>query len=267
LRAHRYRSDSNDGYFADRARRDRRDAAIRLRKENERLEIIALERRRRGHGLPRWLMHNPLIYVVPQDLEPILDGSFFRTHKYTLRRLAKREGKKFTARELLARTILVWCNLRRPGGDGAGLQAPLKDAIAKACCCSPRTAYRIIEKLEARGEAHRRRRCRRFVHLSAYLGDEGKLRQFVDVHGVTYATPRAVSRTFTADGQGLWTELWKVLKRSARNLRARFSSAPAPTSNDTPYAVSTDVDSIFRAGAWVKTPAPVGNRSGADPPS
>ncbi len=248
--------------------------AIARRRALERLEAAELERRPRGPNLPLWMMRNERVYVTRSDLDELAGGrgpALFRRHWRELELRAAADVAELLPLELALLYLLVWCHLRRPGGDGAGLQVEIGDLAellpgrAGRPHLSRSWAYELVGRLEKKGLVHRRRRVRRYLNLMRQLGPagayadtegelhpfrrwkdrDGKLREFVDVQGVLYATPKAVElvlrpvrRGRRVLEHGLWTELWRTLRAAARNATARLSAAGGARSYRTPYAVS-----------------------------
>lgn len=277
-----------------------REAAAR-RRELERLEAAALEQRPRGPNLPAWCFRNERVYVTRTDLDELAGRGpeLFRRYRRELELRAAAAG--LLPLELALLYVLVWCHLRRPGGDGAGLQVEVGDLAellpGRDGTLSRSWAYELVRRLEARGLVRRRRRLRRYLNLTRELGPagayvdadgqlhpfrrwkdrDGVLREFVDVQGVLYATPRAVALVLgptRARGRALvhnlWTELWRTLRVAGRNSTARLSSAAGAGDDRTPYAVSALLESIFlRARAQKSGVAPHGRDDfrGRDPPT
>ncbi len=246
--------------------------AIKFRRTNERLEAKALELRPRGPNLPQWMFHNPKSYVVEADLQDLpQDGGWYRAHRDEFKQRGHAEGLPPLA--IALRMLLVWCHQRRDGGDGAGFQGRL-GALAAILGCDRSYVYKLITLLKAKGFAKRFDRKRRYANLAAQLSDgfqnalgahqtfkrwkdsSGKLRTFIDVQGVAYATRKAVHATLAvelgSDGKAIpqeaWKSLWKTLKAVSRNLRHRLLPASAQLQKETPYAVPVVARTIsFRA--------------------
>jgi len=159
--------------------------------------------------------------------------------------------------------LLVW--VAHVAGAGKGLQATV-DALAAKLGLSRAHLYRQLGELERRGDVRRWQRFRRYStaardelprafwvrdaggHLvppTRWRDADGGLHTHLDVRGVTYASLRAVKRVLAVErghrGQPLeqaaWTELWGLLKRSGRALRARLATAPAQ--KETAYNVES----------------------------
>lgn len=276
----------------------RRELARKLwrKRADERLEAQALRELPPGPHLPPYLCRNPRVYVVEQDLEQLPDGgAWWRPHARELELRAESKGLGRSAIVWALLELLVWAyerHLRGGGAAGAGLQVTV-DVLARKLGCARSWVYVLLERLEDEGLARRHRRPRRYLYLAreadrAFIDSagqrqtfrrwrdaDGKLREWVDLIGVCYATPkgrlmvRSYERTRTrtrprarprpgqALPQGLWESLWTTLRDAARRATARICSAAAPGELWTPDTV-TSVDETIISGPRTGSSDPTG---------
>lgn len=254
--------------------------AERERQLTERAETEAIRSLPLGPNLPLHAFQNASTYVVARDIEALPDGgSWWRPHTAELERRAEAVGLGRCAIAWAVLELAVWAFERNGRGDkGSGLQITA-DVLAQKLGCSRSWLYEVLARLEDLGLVKRRRRVRRFLYLAKQFGltfkhpdgvdvpyarwrdGTGKLRTFIELNGVLYATPKGAayvkSRERSRRGQleqGLWGTLWATLKDSARRVTARLRLALAPPQHRTPYGVTSQEERTFKVLMTNKPP-------------
>lgn len=256
--------------------------AIRRRRAVEKVEAAELRALEPGPRLPAHLLHQPRSHVVANDLDEKIPDGWYLVHQGEHLQLGRRSELPPRAVALLE--ILAWCHGFKAGG--CGVQAPAT-WWARKLACSRAYVYKLRHQLEERGLLRHFRQCRRYGPLAEkaslsfqapdgeaqtftrWRDGSGVLRSFVDLHGVTYATPAGVAlvlrrraiadrKRWIAAGRPVrrneaFRDLCQRLSRMGMRLRVRLAIAPAGAV--TPYAVDLADQEGIRGPRDTSTPA------------